>query len=109
MKIWVVTSSNLFEIENLSGSENPMFTRQESDGMSSCMTSTTKYEPSETSIDRVLSQLVQLDSQLIQALMKINQRKVIAFMVWLKPNPYLTRRFQKAVRVDYWDVIVIKL
>ncbi|KAG6683431.1 protein PHYTOCHROME KINASE SUBSTRATE 3-like [Carya illinoinensis] len=44
-------SSDLFEIENLSGSENPMFTRQESDGMSSCMTSTTKYEPSETSID----------------------------------------------------------
>ncbi|KAF5459745.1 hypothetical protein F2P56_019666 [Juglans regia] len=44
-------SSDLFEIENLSGSENPVFTRQESDGMSSCITSTTKYEPSETSID----------------------------------------------------------
>lgn len=44
-------SSYLFEIDNLSGSENPMFTRQESNGMSSCMTSTTKYEPSETSID----------------------------------------------------------
>jgi hypothetical protein len=44
-------SSDLFEIENLSTSEKPMFTRQASDGMSSCLTSTTKYEPSEASIE----------------------------------------------------------
>lgn len=45
-------SSDLFEIENLSCSEKlPQFTRQESDGMSSCLTSITKYEPSDTSIE----------------------------------------------------------
>nr|XP_023927982.1 LOW QUALITY PROTEIN: protein PHYTOCHROME KINASE SUBSTRATE 3-like [Quercus suber] len=45
------SSSDLFEIENLSSTEKPLFTRQASDGMSSCMTSTTKYEPSEASIE----------------------------------------------------------
>lgn len=44
-------SSDLFEIENLSTSEKPTFTRQASDGMSSCLTSTTRYEPSEASIE----------------------------------------------------------
>ncbi|KAF5477029.1 hypothetical protein F2P56_003708 [Juglans regia] len=45
-------SSDLFEIENLSCSEKqPQFTRQESDGMSSCLTSITKYEPSDASIE----------------------------------------------------------
>ncbi|GMY15640.1 protein PHYTOCHROME KINASE SUBSTRATE 3-like [Fagus crenata] len=43
------SSSDLFEIENLSCTEKPLFTRQASDGMS--MTSTTKYEPSEASIE----------------------------------------------------------
>jgi hypothetical protein len=38
-------SSDLFEIENLSSSEKPLFNRQASDGMS------TKYEPSEASIE----------------------------------------------------------
>ncbi|CBI15237.3 unnamed protein product, partial [Vitis vinifera] len=40
-------SSDLFEIENLSGSAHPLFNRQASDGMSSC----TRYEPSEASIE----------------------------------------------------------
>ncbi|KAG2679232.1 hypothetical protein I3760_11G042000 [Carya illinoinensis] len=45
-------SSDLFEIETLSCSEKPpQFTRQESDGMSSCLTSITKYEPSDASIE----------------------------------------------------------
>lgn len=44
-------SSDLFEIENISSSEKPLFIRQASDGMSSCLTSTTKYEPSEASIE----------------------------------------------------------
>lgn len=44
-------SSDLFEIENISGSGQPvMFKRHISDGMSSCM-SPTPYEPSETSIE----------------------------------------------------------
>lgn len=43
-------SSDLFEIENLPGTGQPlMFTKQASDGMS--MASTTKYESTETSID----------------------------------------------------------
>ncbi|XP_007037317.2 PREDICTED: protein PHYTOCHROME KINASE SUBSTRATE 1 [Theobroma cacao] len=41
-------SSDLFEIDNISGSGQALFTRQESDGMSSCMT---PYAPSETSIE----------------------------------------------------------
>lgn len=45
------SSSDLFEIESLSSTVKPLFTRQASDGMSSCMTSTTKYEPSEASIE----------------------------------------------------------
>ncbi|KAK9278410.1 hypothetical protein L1049_027975 [Liquidambar formosana] len=44
-------SSDLFEIENISGSGHPLFTRQASDGMSSCMTGTTLYAPSEASIE----------------------------------------------------------
>jgi len=47
-------SSDLFEIENLSGSSHlqPIFTKQTSDGMSSCMTPTSRYyEPSESSIE----------------------------------------------------------
>lgn len=46
-------SSDLFEIENISCSTDfqPMFTRQVSGGMSSCMTHTSRYEPSEASID----------------------------------------------------------
>ncbi|XP_043703254.1 protein PHYTOCHROME KINASE SUBSTRATE 1-like [Telopea speciosissima] len=43
-------SSDLFEIESLSGNTNRCLTRQASDGMSSCVTST-YYEPSEASID----------------------------------------------------------
>lgn len=39
-------SSDLFEIENLSGAEKPQFVRQASDGISSAM-----YEPSEASIE----------------------------------------------------------
>ncbi|XP_012469535.1 protein PHYTOCHROME KINASE SUBSTRATE 1 [Gossypium raimondii] len=42
------TSSDLFEIDNISGSGQALFTRQVSDGMSSCMT---PYAPSETSIE----------------------------------------------------------
>ncbi|KAL2542986.1 Protein PHYTOCHROME KINASE SUBSTRATE 1 [Abeliophyllum distichum] len=46
------SSSNLFEIENLSHNSNyPFITRQESDGMSSCITPTTCYAPSEASIE----------------------------------------------------------
>ncbi|OMO79141.1 hypothetical protein COLO4_24533 [Corchorus olitorius] len=41
-------SSDLFEIDNISGTGQALFTRQESDGMSSCMT---PYAPSETSIE----------------------------------------------------------
>ena len=41
-------SSDLFEIDNISGSGQALFTRQTSDGMSSCMT---PYAPSETSIE----------------------------------------------------------
>ncbi|XVF54297.1 hypothetical protein PTKIN_Ptkin05aG0169700 [Pterospermum kingtungense] len=41
-------SSDLFEIDNISGNGLALFTRQESDGMSSCMT---PYAPSETSIE----------------------------------------------------------
>ncbi|KAK8487482.1 hypothetical protein V6N13_030877 [Hibiscus sabdariffa] len=41
-------SSDLFEIDNISGSGQALFTRQASDGMSSCMT---PYAPSETSIE----------------------------------------------------------
>ncbi|XP_015883483.3 protein PHYTOCHROME KINASE SUBSTRATE 3 [Ziziphus jujuba] len=46
-------SSDLFEIENISCGTGfqPLFTRQVSDGMSSCMTPTSRYEPSEASID----------------------------------------------------------
>uniref|UniRef100_A0A6M2ET94 Uncharacterized protein n=1 Tax=Populus davidiana TaxID=266767 RepID=A0A6M2ET94_9ROSI len=48
-------SSDLFEIENLSGSSHlqPIFTKQTSDGMSSCMMTPTSryYEPSEGSIE----------------------------------------------------------
>lgn len=46
-------SSDLFEIENLSGGTGlqPFFTRQVSDGISGCMTPTSRYEPSEASID----------------------------------------------------------
>ncbi|KAF3437709.1 hypothetical protein FNV43_RR20465 [Rhamnella rubrinervis] len=46
-------SSDLFEIENLTVSTGfqPFYTRQVSDGMSSCMTPTSRYEPSEASID----------------------------------------------------------
>lgn len=46
-------SSDLFEIENLSGTSSvpPLFTRQISDGFSGCMTPTTLYEPSEASIE----------------------------------------------------------
>lgn len=40
-------SSDLFEIENLSGSGHSLFNKQASDGMSSC----TRYEPSEASIE----------------------------------------------------------
>lgn len=45
-------SSDLFEIENLSVSTGfqPFYNRQVSDGMSSCMTPTSRYEPSEASI-----------------------------------------------------------
>ncbi|KAB1199309.1 Protein PHYTOCHROME KINASE SUBSTRATE 3 [Morella rubra] len=43
-------SSDLFEIENLSSSEKP-FTGEASDCMSSSMTPTNKYEPSEASIE----------------------------------------------------------
>lgn len=44
-------SSDLFEIDNISGSNGlPFFARQTSDGMSSCMTPT-PYEPSEASIE----------------------------------------------------------
>lgn len=47
------TSSDLFEIESLSKNANPFLTRQESDGnsMSSCITPTTCYAPSEASIE----------------------------------------------------------
>ncbi|XP_022738101.1 protein PHYTOCHROME KINASE SUBSTRATE 1-like [Durio zibethinus] len=41
-------SSDLFEIDNISGCGQAMLTRQASDGMSSCMT---PYAPSETSIE----------------------------------------------------------
>ncbi|KAK3440184.1 hypothetical protein EUGRSUZ_B00480 [Eucalyptus grandis] len=46
-------SSDLFEIENLSGTSSvpPLFTRQVSDGFSGCMTPTTLYTPSEASIE----------------------------------------------------------
>ncbi|XP_012080254.1 protein PHYTOCHROME KINASE SUBSTRATE 3 [Jatropha curcas] len=44
-------SSDLFEIENISCSTQPIFTKQISDGMSSCMTPNSRYEPSETSIE----------------------------------------------------------
>lgn len=46
-------SSDLFEIENLSVTSGfqPFYTRQVSDGMSSCMTPTSLYEPSEASIE----------------------------------------------------------
>lgn len=40
-------SSDLFEIENLTGGTHPLFNRQASDGMSTC----TRYEPSEASIE----------------------------------------------------------
>nr|DAD34862.1 TPA_asm: hypothetical protein HUJ06_005502 [Nelumbo nucifera] len=45
-------SSDLFEIENLSSNANPYLIRQASDTMSSCVTPTTCYEPSEASVDR---------------------------------------------------------
>ncbi|XVE54806.1 hypothetical protein DITRI_Ditri03aG0112000 [Diplodiscus trichospermus] len=41
-------SSDLFEIDNISSNGQALFTRQASDGMSSCMT---PYAPSETSIE----------------------------------------------------------
>ncbi|XVF50141.1 hypothetical protein PTKIN_Ptkin04bG0072000 [Pterospermum kingtungense] len=41
-------SSDLFEIDNISGNGQALFTRQASDGMSSCIT---PYAPSETSIE----------------------------------------------------------
>ncbi|OAY47632.1 protein PHYTOCHROME KINASE SUBSTRATE 3 [Manihot esculenta] len=44
-------SSDLFEIENLSCSTQPMFRNQTSDGISGCMTPPSRYEPSETSIE----------------------------------------------------------
>uniref|UniRef100_A0A5B6YH24 Protein PHYTOCHROME KINASE SUBSTRATE 3 n=1 Tax=Davidia involucrata TaxID=16924 RepID=A0A5B6YH24_DAVIN len=45
-------SSDLFEIENISGTgQYSMLTRQTSDNMSSCMTPTTQYAPSEASIE----------------------------------------------------------
>ncbi|XP_059642683.1 protein PHYTOCHROME KINASE SUBSTRATE 3-like [Cornus florida] len=45
-------SSDLFEIENISGTgQYSLLTRQASDNMSGCMTPTTLYEPSEASIE----------------------------------------------------------
>uniref|UniRef100_A0A5B6YG12 Uncharacterized protein n=1 Tax=Davidia involucrata TaxID=16924 RepID=A0A5B6YG12_DAVIN len=45
-------SSDLFEIENISGTgQYSLLTRQASDNLSSCMTPTTQYAPSETSIE----------------------------------------------------------
>ncbi|EEF52171.1 Phytochrome kinase substrate, putative [Ricinus communis] len=44
-------SSDLFEIENISCSTQPIFSKQTSDGMSGCMTPASRYEPSETSIE----------------------------------------------------------
>ncbi|RVW90474.1 Protein phytochrome kinase substrate 1 [Vitis vinifera] len=52
-------SSDLFEIENLSGSAHPLFNRQASDGMSSC----TRYEPSEASIEWSVVTASAADSQ----------------------------------------------
>lgn len=44
-------SSDLFEIESLSSRVAPFLARQESDGMSGCITPTTCYAPSEASIE----------------------------------------------------------
>ncbi|KAA8542419.1 hypothetical protein F0562_023445 [Nyssa sinensis] len=45
-------SSDLFEIENISGTgQYSLLTRKASDNMSSCMTPTTQYAPSEASIE----------------------------------------------------------
>jgi hypothetical protein len=44
-------SSDLFEIESLTGKANPFLARQESDATSGCVTPTTCYEPSEASIE----------------------------------------------------------
>ncbi|KAJ8753290.1 hypothetical protein K2173_019689 [Erythroxylum novogranatense] len=44
-------SSDLFEIENISGAGQPKLTKQTSYGMSDCMTPTSRYEPSEASIE----------------------------------------------------------
>ncbi|XP_030543097.1 protein PHYTOCHROME KINASE SUBSTRATE 1 [Rhodamnia argentea] len=44
-------SSDLFEIESLTGKVNSYFTRQVSDATSDCITPTTRYAPSEASIE----------------------------------------------------------
>ncbi|KAF8021478.1 hypothetical protein BT93_G1810 [Corymbia citriodora subsp. variegata] len=44
-------SSDLFEIESLTGKVNSYLTRQASDATSDCITSTTRYAPSEASIE----------------------------------------------------------
>ncbi|XP_059447185.1 protein PHYTOCHROME KINASE SUBSTRATE 1 [Corylus avellana] len=44
-------SSDLFEIESLTGKANPFLARQASDATSGCVTPTTCYEPSEASIE----------------------------------------------------------
>lgn len=44
-------SSDLFEIENISGTGYPVLSRQESCNMPSCMSPTTQYAPSEASIE----------------------------------------------------------
>ncbi|KAF5183518.1 Phytochrome kinase substrate 1-like [Thalictrum thalictroides] len=45
------SSSDLFEIKSLSSNGHAFFRRQASDGMSSCMSPSSCYEPSEASID----------------------------------------------------------
>ncbi|KAF9667748.1 hypothetical protein SADUNF_Sadunf15G0055700 [Salix dunnii] len=104
-------SSDLFEIENLSGYSHvqPIFTKQTSDAMSSCMTPTSRcYEPSESSIEWSVvtasaadfsAVSVDYDEKMLAENSKINPVLAATVPKRSRPNGLLGCKSQKAVDV----------
>ncbi|KAJ6293893.1 hypothetical protein OIU76_022043 [Salix suchowensis] len=104
-------SSDLFEIENLSGCSHvqPIFTKQTPDAMSSCMTPTSRcYEPSESSIEWSVvtasaadfsAVSVDYDEKILAENSKINPGLASTAPRKSRPNGLLGCKSQKAVDV----------
>ncbi|CAK7322830.1 unnamed protein product [Dovyalis caffra] len=104
-------SSDLFEIENLSGCSHvqPIFTKQTSDVMSSCTTPTSRYyEPSESSIEWSVvtasaadfsAVSVDYDEKMVAENTTINRGLTSTVPKRSRPNGLLGRKSERAVDV----------